>query len=869
MTKPLVIVESPAKARTIGSFLGSGYDVKASIGHIRDLPRSADEVPEQYKGTDIGRLGIDIENHFQPIYIIPSEKKKVISELKQALKNANEVYLATDEDREGEAISWHVLEVLKPKVPVKRMVFHEISRHAIEDAIDNWRELDMKLVEAQEGRRILDRLVGYEVSPVLWKKVMPRLSAGRVQSVATRLVVERELARMAFVGGNWWDLEAVFAADSSTFDARLLSVNDKKIPAGKDFDPATGRPSAPEEILLLDENDAQALTQRLSDSDFRVVSVETSPWKQQPHAPFITSTLQQEAGRKLRYAASRTMQIAQRLYEQGYITYMRTDSTNLSEDATRALRDQIQDKYGAQYVPERARTYARKVKNAQEAHEAIRPAGDVIRVPDQVRQELDTDAFRLYELIWMRTIASQMMDARGQRVSARIGATSSDGEKVLFAASGRTIEFPGYLRAYVEGADDPDAELEDRETPIPALAEGQGVECRELQPSGHNTQPPARYTEASLVKELEERGIGRPSTYASIIQTIEDRGYVWKKGSALVPSWMAFAVVRLLEEHFGHLVDYGFTARMEGDLDQIAAGEGESEKWLHSFYFGNGMVGLKQLINDDKIAEIDARALNSISLGNDDQGREVIVRVGRYGPYVQRGDDRASIPEDIAPDELTIAMCEDFLIRGQDEGRVLGMDPETGKEIVAKDGRYGPYVQLGEIEEEGKKKKKPKTASLFKSMEVATVTLEQALQLLSQPRVVGSDAEGSEITAQNGRFGPYIKKGTDSRSLTSEDEIFTITVEEAEKIFAQPKRGRGRQAKPPLAELGAHPDSGEPIKLLDGRYGPYVTDGTTNASIPRGSDPASITLDDAVALLRARAEMGPAKKRKAVRKKKK
>ncbi|HUF83115.1 MAG TPA: type I DNA topoisomerase [Acidimicrobiia bacterium] len=864
MAKPLVIVESPAKARTIAGYLGADYVVESSVGHIRSLPESAAEVPKKYKGSDAGRLGVDVENGFRPIYVVSRGKKDVVANLKKALKNASELYLATDEDREGEAIAWHVREVLDPDVPVRRLVFHEITRNAIEEALAHGRDLDMKLVEAQEGRRILDRLVGYELSPVLWKKVMPKLSAGRVQSVATRLVVERERARMAFRSGGWWDLEGSFAVSpkeggDGSFAAKLTVLDGKRIPTGKDFDAATGQPSAPDEVVLLDEAEATALAGRLGDAEYRITSVETSPWRQQPHAPFITSTLQQEAGRKLRFTAARAMQVAQRLYERGFITYMRTDSTNLSAQAVTGARARIRELYGDDYLPEKERSYQRKVKNAQEAHEAIRPAGDDMRTAEQVRGELDDDEVRLYELIWMRTVASQMADARGQKISLRLGATSTTGEDAVFSASGRTIEFPGFMRAYVEGADDPDAELEDRESPVPPVSEGDQARCESLAPTGHTTQPPARFTEASLVKEMEEDGIGRPSTYATVIQTIQERGYVWKKGSALVPSWTAFAVVQLLERHFDHLVDYQFTARMEEDLDGIANNEAESEKWLADFYFGDGQVGLKELVADDHLDQIDKESVNTVPLFDDPEGRPIVVRVWPNGASVQRGDDKAPIAPDIAPDELKMELIEELLERAAAGPRVLGTDPNTDEKVLVLNGRFGPFVQLGEIEDGSKEK--PPRASLFEEMTPESVTLEEALALLSLPRVVGVDEDGTEITAQNGRYGPYLKKGTDSRSLEREEQLFTITKEEADAIFAQPKQRRGQRRKPPIAELGPHPESGEMVRVLDGRYGPYATDGTTNATIPRGTDPASVTLDEAVALIRDRAAKGPVKKR--------
>jgi DNA topoisomerase-1 len=867
--KPLVIVESPAKARTIAGFLGKGFDVMASIGHIRDLPRSADEVPAKFKGTDAGKLGIDVDNSFAPIYVVPSEKRKVVAELKRAVAVASELYLATDEDREGEAISWHVCEVLKPKIPVKRMVFHEITHDAIAAALENWRDLDANLVEAQEGRRVLDRLVGYEISPVLWKKIMPRLSAGRVQSVATRLVVERERLRMAFRKADYWDIEGQFAAHGEGFPARLTALDGNRIASSRDFDPSTGKLIQKSEsesergkpVVLLDQAKAEGLAERLTGKPFSVASVEAKEFQERPKAPFITSTLQQEAGRKLRFSSSRTMQLAQRLYENGFITYMRTDSTNLSTQAIEGARAEILERYGREYLPDAPRSYQKKVKNAQEAHEAIRPAGDRFRNPEDVKAQLSVDEHKIYDLIWKRTIASQMENARAKRVSVLLTATSSSGEAVTFTASGKTYTFVGFRMAYVEGADDPDAELEDQETRLPNVAEGEKADCKKLDPTGHTTQPPARFTEASLVKELEDRGIGRPSTYASVIQTIQNRGYVWKKGSALVPSWTGFAVVQLLERHFDYLVDYGFTARMEEDLDAIARHETESQAWLRLFYFGNGNghSGLRHLVAEDHLNEIDKREVNKIVVLNDEKDREIYIRVWGNGASLHRGEEeKAPVPDGIAPDELTIEVAEELFRRASAGPQVLGHDPETGLPVIARDGRYGPFVQLGELEEGSKSK--PKTASLFQSMSLDTITIEQALRLLTLPRVVGKDADGVEITAQNGRYGPYLRKDTDSRSLESEEQIFTVTVEQANAIFAQPKR-RGRQAKPPLAELGNHPESGAPVRILDGRFGPYVTDGTTNASVPRGTDPANLTMDEAVTLLAERAARGPSKAR--------
>jgi DNA topoisomerase I len=866
VSKPLVIVESPAKARTISRFLGGDFVVESSIGHVRDLPRNAADVPSEHKGEAWARLGVDIENDFKPLYVVASEKKQQVTKLRRLLKDASELYLATDEDREGESIAWHLLEVLTPpaRMPVKRMVFHEITPNAIRNAVDDWRELDRRLVDAQEARRILDRLYGYEVSPVLWKKIMPKLSAGRVQSVATRMLVERERARMRFRSAAWWDLEGNFTRPDGGFAATLVAVDGNRVATGRDFD-ESGRLAA-EGAVLLDEPGARGMSERLAGADFSVRSVEEKPYKRSPYAPFMTSTLQQEAGRKLRYSSQRTMQVAQRLYENGYITYMRTDSTALSETALAAARDQVRDLYGPDYLPERPRHYEKKVKNAQEAHEAIRPAGDRFRTPEQVAGELADDELRLYELVWKRTVASQMADARGRSVQVRLGGASSEGEDAEFAAAGKVIEFPGFLRAYVEGSDDPEAELEDKEVRLPPLAEGDALDVASIEARGHQTQPPPRYTEASLVKSLEEQGVGRPSTYASIIGTIQERGYVWKKGTALVPSFVAFSVVGLLERHFEDLVDYEFTARMEDDLDEIANGEQQAVPYLRRFYFGNGQVGLHAMVTD-RLNEIDARDVNSIPLGTDSAGEEIVIRVGRYGPYLQRGEDRAAIPEDLAPDELTIERAEELLSAPSGD-RPLGTDPSTGLPVVVRAGRFGPYVQLGEANGAGEK---PRTASLLKTMSPEEVTLAEALRLLELPRVVGVDpGDGQEIIALNGRYGPYLKRGEETRSLDTEEQLFSVTLDEALALFAEPKRRRGqRAAAAPLRELGPDPASGEQIVLRAGRYGPYVTDGTTNASLRKDDDVDGLTVARAAELLAERRERGPAKKTRATKSAKK
>ncbi|WP_032388239.1 type I DNA topoisomerase [Rhodococcoides fascians] len=926
----LVIVESPTKAKKIAPYLGSNYVVEASVGHIRDLPRGAADVPAKYKGEPWARLGVDVDHDFEALYVVSPEKKGKVAELKSLLKDADELYLATDPDREGEAIAWHLLETLNPKVPVRRMVFHEITKPAILAAAADTRDLDQDLVDAQETRRILDRLYGYEVSPVLWKKVMPKLSAGRVQSVATRIIVQRERERMAFRSAEYWDISATLDAGAEasprSFGARLVNVDGNRVAAGRDFGP-DGKLKT-ESVTVLDEPHARRLADALEGVDLTVASAEDKPYTRKPYPPFMTSTLQQEAGRKLRFSSERTMRVAQRLYENGYITYMRTDSTSLSASAVSAARAQATELYGPEYVHPTPRQYTRKVKNAQEAHEAIRPSGDVFQTPGQLHSALQTDEFRLYELIWQRTVASQMADLRGTTLTLRITGTAGTGEECTFSASGRTITFAGFLKAYVESVDDEaGGQTDDAESRLPALKAGQAVTATKLDPDGHTTNPPARFTEASLIKTLEELGIGRPSTYSSIIKTILDRGYVYKRGSALVPSWVAFSVIALLEAHFGRLVDFDFTAGMEDDLDAIAGGRERRGDWLQSFYFGGetgaeGSVarsgGLKKMVGQN-LEDIDARTINSIRLFDDSEGREIHVRVGRYGPYLERmvkNDDdpdgdpisqRANLPDDLPPDELTIDFAEKLFATPQ-EGRKLGVDPLTGHDIVAKEGRFGPYVTeiLPEPEPEptppqpdivpvpsgsdgdggggvktavkkaaAKKaparkaaaKKatgpKPRTGSLLKSMDLATITLEDALKLLSLPRVVGVDPESKEeITAQNGRYGPYLKKGTDSRSLADEDQMFTVSLEEALKIYAEPKRrGRQGEAKPPLRELGVDPISEKPMVIKDGRFGPYVTDGETNASLRKDDEVETITDDRASELLADRRARGPVKKK--------
>ena len=908
--RKLVIVESPAKARTIAGYLGSDWDVEASVGHIRDIPTPS-EMPAEIKKGPFGKFGVNIEDDFDPFYVVDADKKKKVREPKALLKNADELYLATDEDREGEAIAWHLLETLQPTVPVKRMVFHEITKEAIQRAANTTREVDTRLVDAQETRRILDRLYGYEVSPVLWRKVKAGLSAGRVQSVATRLVVERERERMAFRSASYWDVDAELTpdAEANLFTARLTGVDGRKVATGRDF--ADDGTLTNAKATALDEVAATGIANALRAADVRVSDVSEKPYTRRPSAPFTTSTLQQEASRKLRLNSRNAMRVAQRLYENGYITYMRTDSTTLSDAALAAARQQARDLYGADYVPDAPRHYERKVKNAQEAHEAIRPAGDRFRTPAQVAGELRGEDHALYELIWKRTIASQMADARGSTASVRLGATLDDGAPagaVELSASGTVITFRGFLAAYEEGRDErqsarrKDEAAEERR--LPRLGEGALLRVVRTEALGHETSPPPRYTEATLVKAMEEKGIGRPSTYASTIGTIQDRGYVSNRGSALVPSWLAFAVTRLMEEHFSRLVDYDFTASMEEDLDAIARGDQQRAAWLRRFYFGDEATsaeGLRDLVAD--LGDIDARAISTIDIGEG-----IVVRVGRYGPYVEEvvpagvdpatgevtdagayaadaadaGDAqhapttprRATISDEIAPDELTPAMARGLLETAADDGRVLGQDPEKGHDVVARAGRYGPYVTevIPDAEEPATKGKgkatkvRPRTASLFSDMDLATIDLDTALRLLSLPRVVGTDPEtGEEITAQNGRYGPYLKKGSDSRSLETEHQLFEVTLEQALAIYALPKQRGRAAAKPPLAELGTDPASGRPVVVKDGRFGPYVTDGETNATLRKDDDPEKITPERGYELLADKRAQGPAKKRTATK----
>ncbi|NNG38012.1 type I DNA topoisomerase [Flexivirga sp. ID2601S] len=916
MARKLVIVESPNKVKNIAGYLGDDYVVDASVGHIRDLPNPS-ELPADMKKGPYGKFAINVDDGFDAYYVVAPDKKKKVAELKRLLKDSDELYLATDEDREGEAIAWHLLEVLKPKVPVKRMVFHEITKEAIQRAVNNTRDLDQQMVDAQETRRVLDRLYGYEVSPVLWRKVRRGLSAGRVQSVTTRMVVERERERMAFRTASYWDVEGEFAPQGSAgeaFTAKLSALDARRVATGRDFDDRGNLKS--DNVFHLNEQQATSVATSVAAGAATVSSVQEKPYTRRPSAPFTTSTLQQEAGRKLRMSSKAAMGVAQRLYENGYITYMRTDSITLSESAINAARTQARDLYGADYVPDQPRRYQGKVKNAQEAHEAIRPAGDSFRTPAQVAGQLRGDEFALYELIWKRTVASQMADARGSTATVKLAVPVADSgvaQSAEFTASGTVITFRGFLAAYEEGRDvERNASNDDAERRLPKLSEGAPADVLRAEADGHQTSPPPRYTEATLVKAMEEMGIGRPSTYAATVGTIQDRGYVGKRGNALVPTWTAFAVTRLLEEHFPSLVDYDFTASMEEGLDRIARGDEGRVAWLTRFYFGDedskGRVGLpdvgptaaeglQEMV--EHLPDIDARAISTIDIGDG-----IVVRVGRYGPYVEEvvpaGVDaatgevtadeapkdprRATITDDIAPDEMTPAKARELLEAADDDGRVLGQDPATGHDIIAKAGRYGPYVTEvlpeppapadGEKPKRTKKNAgpKPRTASLFKDMDLATIDIDTALKLLSLPRVVGTVTEGEgdeaktvDITAQNGRYGPYLKKGTDSRSLTSEQQLFDITLEEALKIYAEPKR-RGRAAQPPLKELGNDPVSEKPVVVKDGRFGPYVTDGETNATLRRGDDPASITPERGFELLAEKRAKGPTTRKRTAKK---
>lgn len=861
-SKSLVIVESPTKAKTIERFLGKGFDVKASYGHIRDLPNNAAEIPADLKKEKWTRLGINIEKNYEPLYIIPDEKKKRLQDLQKSLKDAKEVLLATDEDREGESISWHLLEVLKPKVPIKRLVFHEITQTAIDHALKQPRDIDENLVRAQETRRIIDRLYGYSVSPLLWKKMAPRLSAGRVQSVALRLLVERERERVQFHPAIYWDLKAWFKKQTSndSFEAELTHVRGKRVALGKDFDPSTGKLAKGSEVLHLNRDDVEKLKDEIEKSKAVVLSVEEKPFTSKPYPPFVTSTLQQEGSRKLGYSARRTMQVAQMLYENGFITYMRTDSTNLSEEAIVGARTLIEREYGKDYLPNDPRIYKTKVKNAQEAHEAIRPAGEDFAHPSAVKEKLGQDAFRLYELIWKRMVACQMKDATGTRVGVQIECGPG-----TFRASGKTIQFAGFLRAYVEGADDPDAEIADKEKILPPLKEKESLDPTEVQTLQHETQPPARYTEGSLIKELERLGIGRPSTWATIVDTVLQRTYAFKRGTALVPTFLAMAVINLMEKYFHNVVDYEYTATLEEDLDAISRGEAEFIPYLDSFYKGD-RPGLQKLVSNGE-ENIDPREVCGVSIGQVDGKPPIEVRIGRYGPFITNGVTRAGVPDDIAPDELTLEKAEAILVDAEKGPESLGTSPSSGKPIYLKKGRFGPYVQEGEMAEG---EEKPKMASLLRGMVPEDINLDIALKLLSLPRTLGTNPDsGDEIIAMNGRFGPYIKSGTDTRSLGDISPI-DVTFEQAVELLKQPK-ARGRQASQPksLKEFGKHPTSGASITLKSGRYGPYVTDGTVNASIPQGIDVESVTLEQAVSFIDERAaRVGSAPKRKGRAKKK-
>jgi DNA topoisomerase-1 len=868
MAKPLVIVESPAKAKTISKFLGNAFDVRASVGHVADLPS---------KG-----LSIDVDNGFKPTYELTVRGAQVVKDLRVLMKDASELYLATDEDREGEAISWHLVEYLKPKIPVKRMVFHEITKTAIDHAVNNPRGIDYGLVDAAETRRLLDRLYGYEVSPVLWRRVNRGLSAGRVQSPSVRLIVERERERIAFVQAGYWDID-LLTSTSPAFTATLVALDDAKVATGKDFgsDGHIQR-SARQGVVVVDEQRARGLADGLRDSEFTVRSVEERPYRSAPKAPFMTSTLQQEGGRKLRLSASQVMRVAQGLYERGYITYMRTDNVALSDEALSAVRAEVKRGYGDKFLSPTPRKFSSKTKNAQEAHEAIRPSTP-LRSPDSLAAELNGQELSMYRMIWQRTLASQMADATGVTVTVRLGATTADPTRddaltdAVFAASGTTISFAGYRQVYVESVDDSEAGDDEREALLPPLVVGAVVGVESLTPNGHTTSPPARYTEASLVKRLEELGIGRPSTWASIIQTVQDRGYVWKKGQALVPTWTAFAVVGLMEKHFGELVDYAFTARIEEDLDSIARNERQKQDWLQHFYFGDAddnLPGLKRLV-EENLDEIDAAEINTFPIGNDPDGNEIVVKPGKYGPYVKRGDDTASVPDDLTPDELTVEMALKLLAMPKSDEPIGELD---GYPVFAKNGRYGPYVQWGSPDNLPPGLEKPRMASLFKTMVLERVTVDEAEELLQLPRTLGVDpADGQPITANNGRYGPYVQKGKDFRNITNEEQLLTITLDQALEIFSQPKvfrRGGSTNmaAKGPLRAFGDDPVSGKPVVAKDGKFGVYVTDGETNASLSKGDRLEAMPPERAYELLAVRREAiierggAPAKKARATKK---
>jgi DNA topoisomerase I len=864
MAKPLVIVESPAKAKTISKFLGNAFDVRASVGHVADLPS---------KG-----LSIDVDNGFKPTYELTVRGAQVVKDLRVLMKDASELYLATDEDREGEAISWHLLEYLKPKIPVKRMVFHEITKTAIDHAVNNPRGIDYGLVDAAETRRLLDRLYGYEVSPVLWRRVNRGLSAGRVQSPSVRLIVERERERIAFVQAGYWDIE-LLTATVPAFTATLVALDDAKVATGKDFG-SDGR--VKKDVVVVDEARATSLSDSLQTAEFTVASVEERPYRSAPKPPFMTSTLQQEGGRKLRLSASQVMRVAQGLYERGYITYMRTDNVTLSDEALSAVRAEVKRGYGDKFLSPAPRQFASKSKNAQEAHEAIRPSTP-LRSPDSLSAELNGQELSMYRMIWQRTLASQMADATGVTVTVRLAANATDATRdgaataAVFAASGTTINFTGYRQAYIESVDDSEIADDDREALLPPLTVGAVVPVQSLTPNGHTTSPPARYTEASLVKRLEELGIGRPSTWASIIQTVQDRGYVWKKGQALVPTWTAFAVVGLMEKHFGELVDYAFTARIEEDLDSIARNERQKQDWLQHFYFGDeddNLPGLKRLV-EENLDEIDAAEINTFPIGSDPEGREIVVKPGKYGPYVKRGDDTASVPDDLTPDELTVEMALKLLALPKSDEPIGELD---GYPVFAKNGRYGPYVQWGTPDNLPPGLEKPRMASLFKTMVLERVTVDEAEELLQLPRTLGVDpADGETIMANNGRYGPYVQKGKDFRNITNEEQLLTITLDQALEIFSQPKvfrRGGATNmaAKGPLREFGTDPASGKPVVAKDGKFGVYVTDGETNASLSKGDRLEAMPPERAYELLAVRREAiierggAPARKAKATKK---